>query len=39
VGLGDGGWGLHGWLVMTSWTLALVLLAVRAYRNDTGRAA
>ena len=39
VGLGEGGWGLHGWLVMAAWTVALVVLAVRAYRKDTGRAA
>jgi ABC-2 type transport system permease protein len=38
VGLGDGGWGVHGWLVMAVWTLALVALAARAYRRDTGRA-
>jgi ABC-2 type transport system permease protein len=39
VGLGDGGWGLHGWLVMAAWTVALVALAIRAYRKDTGRMA
>jgi ABC-2 type transport system permease protein len=38
VGLGEGGWGLHGWLVMALWTIALVALAIRAYQRDTGRA-
>jgi ABC-2 type transport system permease protein len=35
VGLGDGGWGIHGWLVMVAWTVALIVLAVRAYQHDT----
>lgn len=39
VGLGQGGWGLHGWLVMALWTIALVSLAIRAYQHDTGREA
>ena len=39
VGLGQGGWGIHGWLVMATWTVVLVALAIRAYRHDTGRAA
>lgn len=39
VGLGDGGWGVHGWLVMAAWTVALVAVAVHAYRKDTDRAA
>lgn len=34
-GIGEGGWGIHGWVVMTIWTVALVALAVRAYRHDT----
>lgn len=38
VGIGERGWGLHGWLVMAVWTVALVALAARAYRNDTGSA-
>jgi len=38
-GLGEGGWGMRGWVVMTIWTVALVALAVRAYRRDTERAA
>ena len=39
VALGDGGWGIHGWLVMALWTVGLVALAIRAYQHDTGRAA
>jgi ABC-2 type transport system permease protein len=39
VGLGEGGWGAHGWLVMAGWTVVLIALAVRAYQHDTGRAA
>jgi ABC-2 type transport system permease protein len=35
AGLGQGGWGIHGWLVMAIWTLALTRLAMRAYRQDT----
>ncbi|MEA2222837.1 MAG: hypothetical protein QOH83_1213 [Solirubrobacteraceae bacterium] len=38
-GIGEGGWGIHGWVVMTIWTVALGALAVRAYRHDTDRAA
>jgi ABC-2 type transport system permease protein len=38
VGLGGGGWGLHGWLVVAGWSLALVGLAIWAYRRDTGSA-
>jgi ABC-2 type transport system permease protein len=37
VGLGESGWGLHGWLVMALWTIALIALAIRAYQHDTGR--
>ena len=37
VGLGQPGWGSHGWVVMTLWTIALVALAGRAYQLDTGR--
>ena len=39
VGLGESGWGVHGWLVMALWTIALIGLARRAYRHDTGRGA
>jgi ABC-2 type transport system permease protein len=37
VGLGGGGWGLHGWLVVAGWSLALVGLAIWTYRRDPGR--
>lgn len=37
VGLGDAGWGVHGWLVMALWSIALIAIASRAYRHDTGR--
>jgi ABC-2 type transport system permease protein len=39
AGLGEGGWGIHGWLVMTIWTVVLIAVAVRAYRHDTERGA
>jgi ABC-2 type transport system permease protein len=39
VGLGGAGWGIHGWIVMALWTIALVAVASRAYRHDTGREA
>ena len=39
VGLGESGWGVHGWLVMALWTIALIGLARRGYRHDTGRGA
>jgi ABC-2 type transport system permease protein len=35
AGLGGGGWGTHGWLVMTIWTVALIRVAMRAYQHDT----
>jgi ABC-2 type transport system permease protein len=38
VGLGGNGWGTRGWAVDGLWTAALAVLAVRAYRRDTGRA-
>jgi ABC-2 type transport system permease protein len=38
VGLGEGGWGIHGWLVMAAWSAALVAVAIGAYQRDTGRA-
>jgi ABC-2 type transport system permease protein len=38
VGLGGSGWGSRGWLVDGAWTAVLAVLAVRAYRRDTGRA-
>jgi ABC-2 type transport system permease protein len=38
VALGESGWGARGWLVMAAWTASLAVLAMRAYRRDTGRA-
>jgi ABC-2 type transport system permease protein len=35
---GGGGWPAQGWIVIAVWTLALVPLAVLAYRRDTSRA-
>jgi ABC-2 type transport system permease protein len=37
VGVGGHGWGTKGLVVMLAWTVALSLLAARAYRRDTGR--
>jgi ABC-2 type transport system permease protein len=37
VSLGGSGWGATGWLVVAGWTVALSLLAARAYRHDTKR--
>ena len=39
VALGNGGWGIHGWLVMAVWTIGLTVIASRAYQHDTGREA
>jgi hypothetical protein len=39
VGLGQGGRGMHGWLVMALWTVAIIAFASRAYQHDTGREA
>jgi ABC-2 type transport system permease protein len=38
-GLGIAGevWPARGWLVMAAWTVVLAVLALRAYRRDTGR--
>ena len=33
-----GGWSAEGWVVVAAWTVALVPLAVLAYRRDTRRA-
>jgi ABC-2 type transport system permease protein len=38
VGLGRAAWGRTGWLVVGAWTLAMTMLAARAYRRDTERA-
>jgi ABC-2 type transport system permease protein len=37
VALGGHPWDTKAWLVMTAWTALLSVLAVRAYRRDTGR--
>jgi ABC-2 type transport system permease protein len=38
VALGGDGWPLRGWVVVGIWSAALIVLAARAYRADTGRA-
>ena len=38
VALGGTSWGGRGWLVVGVWSVVLIALAARAYRNDTGRA-
>jgi ABC-2 type transport system permease protein len=38
VALGGDGWPLRGWVVVGIWSAAMVVLAARAYRADTGRA-
>lgn len=35
AGLGDGGWGIHGWIVMAIWTVVLIRIAILAYQRDT----
>lgn len=37
VGVGGAAWPAKGWIVIAAWTLALSVLAARAYRRDTGR--
>jgi ABC-2 type transport system permease protein len=37
VGTGAAPWGVTGWLVMAGWTAVLTVLAMWAYRRDTGR--
>ena len=37
VALGGKGWSSLGWLVIAAWTVALGVLARRAYQRDTGR--
>jgi ABC-2 type transport system permease protein len=37
IGIGAEGWGPTGWAVMAAWTVALTMLARRAYRRDTQR--
>ena len=38
VATGGGGWSATGWLVVAGWSVAMILLAARAYRGDTERA-
>jgi ABC-2 type transport system permease protein len=38
VSVGGDGWGTRGWLTMAAWSIALIVLAGRAYRRDTKRA-
>lgn len=38
IGIGGQAWATHGWIVLAAWTLALTMLARRAYVRDTGRA-
>jgi ABC-2 type transport system permease protein len=37
VAVGDGGWGVRGWVVVLAWTVVLAALARAAYRRDTAR--
>jgi len=37
VALGGQGWGRTGWLIVAGWSVALSILARRAYRRDTAR--
>jgi ABC-2 type transport system permease protein len=37
VSVGGGGWPVEAWLVVLSWTAAMILLALAAYRRDTAR--
>jgi ABC-2 type transport system permease protein len=37
VAVGGQGWGKTGWLVVAGWSIALSVLARRAYRRDTAR--
>jgi ABC-2 type transport system permease protein len=39
VGLGGGGWGVTGWVVVAAWSAVAVVLATRAYRQDSERPA
>jgi ABC-2 type transport system permease protein len=38
VALGGRPWPATAWVVIVAWTAALSVLAIRAYRRDTGRA-
>jgi ABC-2 type transport system permease protein len=37
IALGGSGWGVRGWIVVGVWTAVFAVLAMRAYRRDTGR--
>jgi ABC-2 type transport system permease protein len=37
AGVGGHSWAAKGWVVVAAWTLVLSVLAIRAYRRDTGR--
>lgn len=37
IAIGGQGWGSRGWAVDGVWTAALLVLAVRVYRRDTGK--
>ena len=39
AGLGEGGWGTHGWIVMGIWTVVLIRIAIGDYRRDTAKPA
>ena len=37
VSLGEGGWGISGWLVVAGWSVFLRFLAIAVHRRDTER--
>ncbi|HEV3046330.1 MAG TPA: ABC transporter permease [Solirubrobacteraceae bacterium] len=37
VGAGGSGWPAKAWIVVAAWTVAMSLLAARAYKRDSGR--
>lgn len=38
VALGGSAWSATGWIVVAGWSVVMIALAARAYRDDTGRA-
>ncbi|MFD0632053.1 hypothetical protein ACFQ9X_10965 [Catenulispora yoronensis] len=38
VAKGDGAWPTEGWIVVAAWTIAMIAIAIPAYRRDTRRA-
>jgi ABC-2 type transport system permease protein len=38
VGAGGAAWGARGWIVIAVWSIAMIVLAARAYLRDTQRA-